>query len=89
MAGGMHGKGRGHVWGAWRGIVLKLCRIQDFPEGGANSRSGCANLLFFKFFVENSMGNERIWSPWGRAYLAPHLGSANVKCLDVDPVLPS
>ena len=29
--------------------------IQDFPEGDANSQSGCANLLFCKFFAENSM----------------------------------
>ena len=31
-------------------------RIQDFPGGGgANSQSGCANLLFCKFFAENCM----------------------------------
>ena len=27
--------------------------IQDFLEGGANSRSGCANLLFCIYFTEN------------------------------------
>ena len=33
-------------------------RIQDFPEGGANSQSGCADLFF-------GHENERIWTPSG------------------------
>ena len=42
-------------------------RIQDFPQGSANSKSGCANLLFCKFVVENCMkmkefGPEEIWA---------------------------
>ena len=30
-------------------------RFQDFPEGGANSAGGCANLLFHKIFDKNCM----------------------------------
>ena len=29
--------------------------IQNFPEGGANSKSGCVTLLFCKLFAENCM----------------------------------
>ena len=32
---------------------LKLVADLDFPEGGANSQIGCANLLFYNFFAEN------------------------------------
>ena len=38
-------------------------RIQDFPQGGANSQSGFANLLFCKFFAENCMGMKE-FGPW-------------------------
>ena len=37
-------------------------RIQDFPEGGANSQSGCANL----FFAENCMKMKEFGPRWGR-----------------------
>ena len=81
MAEGVRG-GEGGIGSRQEEIVLKQWRIQDFPEWGANSQSGCANLLFCKFFVENCMrmkefgprGGPRTWRP---------LGSANVKCLDV------
>ena len=49
-------------------------RIQNFPEGGANSQSGCANLFFGRKLHEN----ERIWTPGGggeaRARLRPATG---------------
>ena len=36
-------------------------RIQDFPGGGSNSQSGCANL----FFGQKLHENERIWTLGG------------------------
>ena len=42
--------------------------IQDFPEGGANPQSGCANLLFRKFFAENCMKMKE-FGPRGGAHV--------------------
>ena len=52
----------------WKWIIIYCCqwRIQDFPEGGANSQSGCANLLFCRKLHEN----ERTWTV-GRVPGAP------------------
>ena len=36
-------------------IIERQWRIQDFPEGGTNSQSGCTDLLFCNFFAENCM----------------------------------
>ena len=35
-------------------------RIQDFPDGGANTQGGCANLSFGQIFPENSMKMKEI-----------------------------
>ena len=43
-------------------------RIQDCPGGGANSRSGCANLFFSPRKLHE---NERIWTHGGRVAGAP------------------
>ena len=45
-------------------------RIQDFPQGGANSQSGCANLFFS---AENCMKMKEFGPPGVRASLAPPL----------------
>ena len=45
-------------------------RIQDFPEGSANSQSGCANLLFCNYFAENCMKMKE-FGPRGITSLAP------------------
>ena len=57
----------------------KQWRIQDFPEGGANSQIECANLLFYNSFCLKLHENERIWTPRGRASLAPPRRSATEK----------
>ena len=49
------------------------CRIEDFPEGVANSQSGCANLLFCNFFAKNYMKMKEFGPPGG----SRPLGSAN------------
>ena len=47
-----------------------------FPRGGANSRRGCANLLFCKFFAK-IYRKMKDFGPRGGASLTP-LGSATV-----------
>ena len=60
---------------------IKPCRIQwriqDFPKKGANSQSGCANLLFCKFFAENCMKMKEIGPQGG--------GGARVHAPSLDP----
>ena len=51
--------------------TLKQWRIHDFPERGANSQSGCANLLFCKLFAENCMKMKEFGSQDGRVSLVP------------------
>ena len=41
-----------------------------FLGGGANSQSGCANLLFWKFLAENRLKMKE-FGLWGHASLAP------------------
>ena len=53
---------------------IEQWQIHDYPEGGANSQTGCANLYFFQKLHEN----ERIWNPKGRFPGSPPLRSANV-----------
>ena len=48
----------------WIIVIVLSWRIQDFPERGANSQSGCANLLL------KLHENERIWTLLGGASLA-------------------
>ena len=54
---------------------IKPCRIQwriqDFPKKGANSQSGCANLLFCKFFAENCRKMKE-FGPEARVPEPPH-----------------
>ena len=45
-------------------------RIQDFPEGAAPTPK---NAIIFQFFCRKLHENERIWTPGGRASLAPPL----------------
>ena len=56
-------------------IQPKSVANPDFPESGANSPSGCADLLFYNFFAENCMKMKefepRVTCPWHP------LGSAN------------
>ena len=47
---------------------------KNFPVGGGNSKSGCANPLFCKFFCQKLHENERIWT---RERSLRSLGSAN------------
>ena len=49
---------------------LSQWRIQDFPEGGSNSQSGCAYLFFFGRKLHE---NERIRTPGGVPPLDPPL----------------
>ena len=65
----------------WRPQVICTyqLRIQDFPEGGANSQSGCTNLLFCIFFCRKLHENERIWTPSQACPWRP-LGSPNAYC---------
>ena len=58
-------------------VRIKQWRIQDFPEGGANSQSGCANLIFFGRKLHE---NERILVPGGARPWRP-LRSATVNSL--------
>ena len=61
----------GHVWGAWRGIVLKLCRIQDFPEGAPTLEVGVLTCYFANFLPKTlwemkefgPRGGGRTWRP--------------------------
>ena len=59
----------------WKTVLLQW-RIQDIPEKGTNSQSGCANLLFYNFFAENCIKMKEFGTRRGRPSLAP-LGSAN------------
>ena len=48
-------------------------QIQDFPEGGANSQSECANLYFCRKLHEI----ELMWTRGAHIPGTPFLGSAN------------
>ena len=51
-----------------------------FPRGGANSQK----CYYFSIFCRKLHESERIWTPrGGRASLAPPLGSANGKCINI------
>ena len=54
----------------WRTIPLQW-GIQDFLEGGANSQSGCANLIFYNFLAENCKKMKEFGPRRGRPSLAP------------------
>ena len=45
-------------------------RTQEFPDGGANPKGGCANQLFGQIFTKNCIKMKEIW-PRIRPPLAP------------------
>ena len=60
--------------------IASQWRIQDFPEEGAYSQSGWANLFFCRKLPEN----ERIWTPGGGGgtSLVPVLWFTNASSVD-------
>ena len=45
--------------------------------GGTNYQSGCANLLFYKFFAEKNCMKMKEFGPRGSSLATPPPGSAN------------
>ena len=54
----------------WDNLCRFQWRIQDFPQGGCANSQNCS---YFSNFCWKLHENERIWTPGGRASLAPPL----------------